>query len=103
MTRWHCDVGPQSVGPELMSRALCRGGGTLTASDVAVMLGKMQLAGFGGGAAAASGVVGTAAPAETASHVTGGTSGGAQAAPSPSLLQAAWDNIQEQLSDLLGR
>ena len=38
-----CTVGPGSVGARLAEEALCMGGATCTASDVAVLLGRMQL------------------------------------------------------------
>lgn len=38
-----CTVGPDSVGAELERRSLCCGGNTATASDAAVLLGRMQL------------------------------------------------------------
>ncbi len=37
-----CDVGPQSVGHELTSKALAAGGDACTATDVAVLLRKME-------------------------------------------------------------
>ena len=40
-----CRVGPQSVGQHLMRDALCFGGGTCTATDVAVALGRMDIPG----------------------------------------------------------
>ena len=40
-----CTVGPQSVGQHLTSEALCFGGQTTTATDVAVALGRMPLPG----------------------------------------------------------
>ena len=56
-----CTVGPDSVGARLAEEALCMGGATCTASDVAVLLGRMQL---GSRQAAASGL--TAEQAEQA-------------------------------------
>lgn len=38
-----CSVGPDSVGAALEQQALCFGGPTATASDAAVLLGRMQL------------------------------------------------------------
>ena len=38
-----CTVGPDSVGARLAEEALCMGGATCTASDVAVLLGRMHL------------------------------------------------------------
>ncbi|EIE25109.1 DUF917-domain-containing protein [Coccomyxa subellipsoidea C-169] len=51
-----CDVGPQSVGHELTSKALAAGGNACTATDVAVLLRKMEFGDVpvvvvGGGAA----------------------------------------------------
>lgn len=40
-----CAVGPQSVGQHLARGALCFGGQTCTATDVAVALGKMSIPG----------------------------------------------------------
>ena len=40
-----CTVGPQSVGQHLTSQALCFGGQTMTATDVAISLGKMAVPG----------------------------------------------------------
>ena len=37
-----CSVGPQSVGHELGAKALAEGGAVCTATDVAVVLGKME-------------------------------------------------------------
>lgn len=38
-----CTVGPDSVGAQLEVQALCQGGTTCTTSDVAVLLGRMEL------------------------------------------------------------
>ncbi|CAL5220079.1 g2030 [Coccomyxa viridis] len=40
-----CRVGPESVGQHLTSEALCFGGQTMTATDVAVALGRMSMPG----------------------------------------------------------
>ena len=40
-----CRVGPQSVGQHLVRDALCFGGDTCTATDVAVALGRMDIPG----------------------------------------------------------
>ena len=40
-----CRVGPQSVGQHLARDALCFGGDTCTATDVAVALGRMDISG----------------------------------------------------------
>lgn len=49
-----CTVGPDSVGARLADEALCAGGATPTATDAAVLLGRMQLV-LGGRQAAVGG------------------------------------------------
>lgn len=68
-----CTVGPDSVGAGLPREALCVGGGTCTASDVAVLLGRMEL---GSREAAAAGL-------------------------SEEQAEAAWAEMQRALEDCL--
>lgn len=70
-----CRVGPDSVGAALEQQALCFGGPTATASDAAVLLGRMQL---GSRPAAAAGL-------------------------SEEQAQVAWEEMQRMLEAALDR
>lgn len=50
----HCTVGPDSVGSRLAHEALCFGGRAATATDAAVLLGRMEVAGATAAAVAAA-------------------------------------------------
>lgn len=49
-----CTVGPDSVGSRLSTEALCFGGQAATATDAAVLLGRMEVAGASGVAVGAA-------------------------------------------------
>lgn len=52
----HCIVGPDSVGSQLARDALCFGGQATTATDAAVLLGRMEVAGASPAAVEAAGL-----------------------------------------------